>query len=136
MATLTDAVKALAGIVRGVSGVRMAPNYPPDQASVFPFAVVMARAGTFAPGVAGESKALHDIVVQLHVARKDLPVDVQAAMGFSDSVPLAIMDEPTWSGTISMYQRISYEFGEMEYGGVQTVGWRWVVEGVKIRSNL
>lgn len=136
MATVLSAVKGLAAIVRAVSGVRAAPDYPPDQMSEYPFAVTMARAGRFDFGVAGESKGLHDLVVQLHIARKDLPVDVQAAMGYSDSVPLAIMGDVTLGGNVSTFQRISYEFGEMEYAGVQTVGFRWVIEGCKLRSNI
>jgi hypothetical protein len=77
---------------------------------------------------------LHDVLVQLHVARKDLVLDVAAAMPYGDSVPEAIFADPTLGGKAQTFQRIDYEFGEMSYGGSPTVGWRWTVVGVKIQA--
>lgn len=136
MATLQDAVGGLMTLVDAVSGIREAPDYAPESIKTFPFAVGYAKSGTFEFGVAGEMKGLHDIVVEVHVARKNLRSALKTAMGFSDSVPAAVMADPTLGGNVDTFEEITYEFGALDYGGAQTIGFRFTVKNVKIRTDL
>jgi hypothetical protein len=136
MATLQDAINAIQDVVGGVSGIRSAPDYAPDQLSTFPFALAFARTGTFEVGPVGMGKGLHTIVVEVHVARKDLPRDIQAAMAFSDAVPLALLADTTLGGVVSTFTNIRYEFGPMLWGKLETLGFRFYVEGIKLQTGL
>jgi len=86
--------------------------------------------------VAGEMKGLHDIAVEIHVARKNMRTALKTAMGFSDAVPAAIMADSTLGGNVDTFGSISYTFGAMNYGEMQTIGFRFIVTDVKIRTDL
>jgi hypothetical protein len=133
MATIQDAITAIQGVVGGVSGIRAAPDYPPEDLSLYPFAVAFARSGSFEAAPVGSGKGLHTIVVEVHVGRSDLARDIKAAMPYGDSVPLALLADTTVGGVVSTFARVRYEFGPMAYGGLATIGWRFFVEGVKIQ---
>ena len=136
MATIQDAIEGIQDLVGAVSGIREAPDYAPEGIRIFPFAVAYASAGSFEFGVAGEMKGLHDIAVEIHVARKNMRTALKTAMGFSDAVPAAIMADPTLGGDVDTFGSISYTFGAMNYGEMQTIGFRFIVTDVKIRTDL
>lgn len=133
---LAEAIDGVIDIIAGVSGIKSAPSSPPETLNIFPIAIVVPSAGTWEFGPVGEKKGLHNIVVMVHVARKDLPKDVASSRGFGDTIADALMSDPTLGGTVSTFERISYEFGDMEWGGVLTLGWRFVIQNVKIRSAI
>ncbi len=134
--TLQSAINAIQGVVSGVNGIRAAPDYPPDKMEVFPFAIAYARTGVFNAAPVGAGKGLHTVVIEVHVARKDLARDVQAAMVFSDAIPLALLADTTLGGTVSTFARVRYEFGPMAYGGMATIGWKFFVEEIKLLTNI
>jgi hypothetical protein len=96
----------------------------------------VAGSGSYDYGPSGVMKGLHNIILELHVARKNLPKDVESAMQYSDSIPKAIMTYPTLSGTVSTIGRITYTFGGMQYGDQMTVGFRFTLEGVKLQTTI
>ena len=141
MATVQEAIDQIAADLRALTGIRGAPDEPPEQMAVYPFIVCYTRSGSWEIAPVGVRKGLHNIAVELHVARKDLARDVQGAMAYSDSVPNALLKALTTSGdrfasTISTFQRISYTFGPMEWAGQATIGFRWTLEGVKIENEI
>jgi len=136
MATLQGAVSALMELVGDVTGIREAPEFPLDSINIFPVAVGYARTGRFMFNSPGEMKALHDIVVEVHFKRAHLRSAVEKAMDFSDAVPAAIMADPTLGGAVDTFEEITYEFGALDYGGTQTIGFRFLVRNVKIRTDL
>ena len=134
--TLQSAISAVQAIVGAISGIRKAPDYPPEQLNVFPFAVAYSGGGNWTFGPAGDKRGLHNIVVEIHIQRKDLPRDVSTAMGYSDSIPNNLMKSPTLSGTCDTFAGISYTFGALNYGETQTLGFRFTITGVKIQSVI
>ncbi len=138
MATLQSAIDEIQAQIRTLSGIRAAPDEPPDQISAYPFVVAYASSGEWRFQTPETKVGLHDIVVELHVARKDLPRDVQNAMSYSDSIPNAIMlalKDGTFSA-IETFERITYEFVSLGWGGVDTIGFRFTVVGVKLSSTI
>lgn len=142
MATLDDAISEIQADIRALEGIRAAPDYAPEQLNVFPFCVVYPGSGEFVSDVPGGMRGLHSITIELHVARKDLPRDIAKAMPYVESIPNALLKTiatqggDRFGGTISTFARITYEFGPLDWGGTQTIGWRFRIEGVKIQGNI
>lgn len=140
MASLETVITQVQAYLAGVSGIRKAPSKPPDQINLFPFAVTYPFTGRWTMAPAGSKTGLHDLVIELHVARKDLPRDYALAIAFAESIPnelfLRLKDDSKWNGTIDTFGDVTYEFLPMTYGGVETLGWRFTVENVKIQSNV
>ena len=68
MATLQAAITQIQALTEAVSGVRAAPDEPPDQISHFPFVACFPESGYYTPGApAGMMQGLHNIVVEVHV---------------------------------------------------------------------
>ena len=135
---LQSAIEVIQDICLTVSGVRAAPDYPPEAANVYPFVACYATTGAFRGGPAGVMTALHTIAVEIHVARKELPRDVAAVIPYGELVAAALLTLPTLSGTVDTIRAgegIAYTFGGMAWGGQETVGWRLLVP-VKIQSTL
>lgn len=139
--TLQNVCVQVANYLSALTGVRAAPSYAPDKLDPFPFAVVYPGAGVWEFGATpGEKKGLCTIIVEMHVARKDLPKDLEKAMSFGDSVPNLLMskmvNDNKWNGKIDTFQDITYTFGALGWNGMPTIGYRWTVNGIKLRSNI
>lgn len=136
MADLAEVIERVAFIMASVPGIRRAPISPEEQMNVFPFAVVYPLDGESQFGTPGERLELDSLAVELHVARKDLPRDVQGALPFVDSIPDALMEDMVstqWAGTIDTFDIISWTFGPLGWGGMDTLGFRFTVSGIKRR---
>lgn len=137
-ATLDDATKQAVRYVRALPGVRDAPDYPPEELGNYPFALGYVGGGVWKFGPTGVKKGLHTIVVELHVARKDLSKDIKSAMVFSDSIPNLLMskllNDNKWNNTIDTFEQITYTFGSLGWNEVATIGFRFRVEGIKMES--
>lgn len=132
MATLQQVIDQIQAAVGAISGIRAAPDEPPENMSVFPFAIAYSQTG-FYEQKQGRMLGSHSIAVELHVARKDLARDVQKAMSYAKSVPNAIYAaQEAGSVTSASYLgRVTYVFGPMAWGEVDTLGFRFVVEEVR-----
>lgn len=136
--SIESVVTQLQSVVADVSGIRAAPVYPPEAMNVYPFAVCYARSGSYQIGPPEVMTGLHTIVIEVHVARRDLARDVQNLIEYVDAVPAAIFaaladGQLTALSTIA---NIRYEFGPMGWAGVDTLGYRFYLEGVKTQEAL
>ncbi len=140
MATLQDAISQAQLYARTLAGIKGAPAYAPEQMSDFPFCVAYSGGGTWEFGAGQQKKGLHTIVLELHVARKNLPGDIAAAMAYSDSIPALLMSklltDNKWNGTVDTFGSIRYTFGPMGWNGAKTIGFRFFIEGIKMQSEL
>lgn len=136
MADLSAVIAQVATKLAAVSGIRKAPANPEEQMNVFPFAVVYPGDGESTFGVPGERLSLDSIVIEVHIARKDLPRDVATSLPFADSVPNALMSDmitTQWAGTIDTFESIGWTFTSLGWGGIETLGFRFTVNGIKRR---
>lgn len=133
---LTDVIANIQDTLGVLTGIRGAPDAPPEQINVFPFIVVYPTGGEWIFGTAGEKKGLHDVVIELHVARKDLPRDVVTALGYAESIPNAIMKDPTFGGYASTFGSIDYDFGPLGWGGMETIGFKFTIRRLKMMSAI
>lgn len=134
--SLQDCIEDVANTVAAISGIRSAPVYVPEDTSVFPFVAVYAGAGEFRTGEpAGLMKYLGSIVVDLHLARKDLPRDVERVMTYHESIPNDILEDTTLGGHCTGSGPLSCSgLIAMSYGGIETIGLRYTLQNVKIQA--
>jgi len=135
---LDNAIDQAVTYIRSLTGIKLAPASPPEQASDFPFVTGYPGDGEHIETPAGLRTGLHNVIIELHVARKDLPFDYDLAIPFVDSIPNLLMSNLTskWAGKISTFDRISYRWGEMEWATQKTLGIQFIVQGVKIQSAV
>jgi hypothetical protein len=135
-----DLILSIAQIVRGISGIREAPDYPPEQMADFPFAVVYPgdgrHMGHALAGAVGLKKWVGSVIVEIHVGRRDLPSTVASLLDFADSVPNALLADPTLGGKCDTFGEIKQSFGELGWGDTPTIGFRFVISDIKIVSDL
>ena len=132
--TLISAITDVQSTISAITGIRKAPTYPPEDASVYPFVVAYAGPGEFRTGEpAGAMKYLGSIIVDLHVARKDLPRDAEKAMAFHDLIPNDILEDVTLGSTVQSCGPVTCSgLIVMSYGDQETLGLRFTIENVKI----
>jgi hypothetical protein len=133
--SLQDAIDDVNATVRALAGIKSALDYPPEQANEYPFWVAYMGNGVFTFDTYPATKGLHTIIGELHVARKDLPNDISIAAPFVDSIPVAIMADVTLGGTVGLFENITYEFAAMRWDAVDTVGFRFLINGISQRSG-
>ena len=142
MATLEDFIKAVQDDLGVITGIRKAPDYPPEQLNVFPFIMVYPGKGEWNSDTPGGKRWLGSVIVELHIARVDLARDVEAALGYYESIPNALLKPvATMAGdrfvsTIDTFGTIDEYFGKLDWADTQTIGWRWTINGIKMRSDI
>lgn len=131
---LTTAIDNLTALVGSLTGIRQAPANAPEQATAFPFAVVYPATGNAQGGPMGGifRDATHNIIAEIHTARKYLPKDIVAIQGFYDLFIDALKADPTLTGAVKLITALDYQFGALGWGGVDTIGWRFTIT---VRTN-
>jgi uncharacterized membrane protein len=140
--TVATAIAAIAAVVDGVSGVTLAPTYPRETMNESPFAVTYVITGEIDIGPIGTRKSLLNIAVDFLIPRRDIALDMETLTPFLDSIPAALLGELStggdiFSGTISTFEFLSIEFiPDVVYGGVQHIGYRFLLNNVKLLISL
>jgi len=140
--THAAAIAAIAAVVDSVSGITLAPTYPRETMNETPFAVTYVTNGEIDAGPIGTRKSLTNIAIDVLIIRRDIALDMETLTPFIDSVPAALLTEIStggdiFSGTIDTFESISIEFlPQIDYGGVQMIGYRFLMNNVKILVSL
>jgi len=135
---LKDAVQEVVNMLREVDGLRRVPDEPPENNDQFPFVIVYPGDGRYKGGPPGLVTGLHNIVIELHIARKDLPRDFSSAMVLFDRIPFKLFAnlKAKKFSTIRTFSDIEYEFGPLNYAGIDTLGPTYTMTEVKIQTTL
>lgn len=135
--SVVGAITRLQAIAGGLSGVKEAPTYPPEAANQFPFSVsyVPPSAGSWHVESAGFSHLLVTLVTEIHVARTNLPKDMATALPYGELFLQALLNDQTLSGAVDTIAAVGVEYGRMEWGGVETIGWRFTLADTKLLIN-
>ena len=137
---LKDACIEIAEEIRTISGIRNAPDVPPESNDLFPFLLTAPGAGVYQQGPAQVMTALNNIEVELHIKRMaDLSRSFSTAWEYVDQIPYELMKLLNDGGfsTIKTFGYIERSrFVAMEYGGVKTVGYLLTITDVKTQTSL
>lgn len=137
-------VSAIQKIVRGIEGIREAPDTPPETITKYPYAVCYPRQGTYKLGAPPTLKGMHSIWLEIHMARKDMPRDIERTMKYIRIIPDAIFDAYRDSesdlkaaiGPMGTITEIEYNYGVLSWLGTDTVGIRFYLNDIKIQTAV
>jgi len=134
MTTLATACTTIQAAVGGLTGIKSAPTYPPEDAAAFPFVVTYPETFNGSLNTPEDFKMLYGITVELHISRQDLPVDVERLLAYAESGPNAIFK--ALRDNVIAANGITGTFAGMQWGDVQTIGYRWTIQDVKILTTI
>lgn len=136
--SLQDAIYEIQSAIRTVQGVKSAPNEPPDNTESYPIAVTVPGNGTYMVESHGSQRGLHNVEIQLHVKRKDLPIDMRTATPFIDRIVDKLFFERQASNfsTFDTFGDITYEFTTFKWGEQGTLGYVITLNDLKIRDTI
>ena len=138
MALLKNVVAEIIDELQTIPGIRRVPDAPPETNEEFPFAVVYPLSGSFTQGPAQLQKGLHNINIELHVARIDAPRDFTKVMDLIDEIPYQfqkLLNDGGYSH-LSTFGNIDYSFGPMEWAQVKTLGVIYTMTEVKVQREI
>lgn len=130
--TVNAAILDLQSKALALSGMKYAPDSPPEATSAFPFAVSYEASGNLQLRSSGYADDLATIFTEFHVSRQILPKAIETAMAFRDPFLKSIIADPTLGGTVSTIVSINKNFGFLEWAKIETVGYRFSIT-VKVR---
>jgi hypothetical protein len=139
---ILNACAAVAAVVDNVSGINKVPSVPMENINEYPFALVYPANGNINIGPVGTRKSLNNIHIDLLTVRRDINLDLTLMIPFIDSVSAALnaeisYDGDRFSGTVQTFENILYEFLPFyPYAGPEMIGYRFIMENVKILVNL
>ncbi len=124
VSTLAQIIAGVQDVVGVISGIRLAPDIPPEQlAGGGVFAVVYPAAGRFDEITTGRLHGEHTLHVMVATPLRNLRTDWERVISYGTSVPAALLASGTLSGTVLQNTRLRYTFGPLEWGGQPLIGW-------------
>jgi hypothetical protein len=138
MSNLIDVIGDVKRRIKALPGIEQIDLYPPEKISSFPFVTIWPGPGQWVYGPAGDKQGLYSIIVELHVARKDLPKDAEAAMRYVETIPNALMSTDD-GDTLATIAFSSIDFSGLillGYDEEKTVGFRWIMQNVKLITAI
>jgi hypothetical protein len=138
MSGLTDIIGDIQLRLKALPGMGDVPFYPQEDAAKFPHITIYPGASQWTFGPAGDKKILYNIVVELHVSRKNLPDDAKSVYRYVEIVPNALMSSnETDTLANTAFSGISFSgLISMGYGGSDTLGFRWTLQDVKLITAI
>ncbi len=139
---IQDVIDRMAAVIETVSGIKGASAYLPEALpSVDNWVVIYPGDTQFEGGnPAGSMTALYNVIIEIHTPRGVLPHSIKSIMDYFDAIPLAIFDDlfsTLLNTTVSTIGVItSTGLISMNYAGIDTIGFRYVVTGVKLQSEI
>ena len=126
--------------------MRGAPDEPPEKIEVYPFCVAWVESGTSWSDIPGGQIILMNIRLELHIARKDLPRDIEKAMPWLATIlnaihkPMATTAGDRFGGMVDAMGEVAFTFGDLGYGmpgaTIPTIGFSFLLQDVKIQTNI
>ena len=129
--TVSEIAAAIQDIATAISGMRYAPEYPPDRVDAFPFAATYASAGELVREQYSANTPEWIFTTELHVARKDMARDLKAVTPIAEAFMEALAAQ-LHLAVQAQIATITAAFGGSEWGGVETRAW---VFTTRVRMN-
>lgn len=129
MPTLAQSCAAVQDVAGAVTGIRSAPDIPPEQipdGSVI--AIAFPGPGEVTEITLNRTSGEHTIHLMVCTARKHLRTDWARVIALGDTVPRALFAAGTLNSTVLQVLAVRYTFGDMEWGGQQLFGWLFEID--------
>ena len=128
---VTSAVEYIQDLALTITGIRTAPDEPPGSIAQWPALITYERNGSVRLDAmhSGTWGAQHGTIVsELHVPRKDLPRDVRTVMSYRESFLRKLQNDPGLGTTAMIVREVRWLIGPMNWGEMETVGYRFEIE--------
>lgn len=133
---ITSVIRAIQDITGSIPGIAQAPDMPTESPTAFPFVICYPATGEFEGFPAGTITGLHNINVELHINRKNLPIDVEKIQRYMESIPKAIKASYNLSGTCQTMGKITYQIRSVTWGNIDTIAIVYTIQQIKIQESL
>lgn len=124
---ILDVITNLQTKARSIPGIQFAPDNPPDNSSVYPFAVTYLRKGLDLGGSSGFSNVQHVAWTEFHFSRQLLNNTITISVPVIEAFLKLLIADPKLGNTVSTIENISYTFGRLEWAGLETIGVRFEI---------
>jgi len=129
MNTLATIIAEVQDVIGIVTGIRTAPDIPPEQiAGGGVVALVYPATGRFSEIAPGQEEGLHTLHLMLATPYANMRTDWARIIGLGDTVPRALLAAGTMTATIIQINELRYTFGNLEWGGQPMFGWMFEID--------
>lgn len=129
-------VQALAAKVRALTGVRNAPDDPPDTALAYPFAVTYFQSGTWRGDDATWKTAPQTYAIDLYLGRyPDAGRALAAGSEYPEQLGQAIVSDENLALAVTLVSEVRCRFSRMNYIGIDCVGYHFEVDVTAISAK-
>ena len=139
---IQDVIERMADKIDAITGIKSTSDYLPEQLpSVENWVVLYPGETRFIGGQpAGYMTALYSVVIEIHTPRKVLPQSIKKIIGYYDDIPAALFEDlfdGYLNNTVSTLGEItSTGLIAMQYAGIDTIGFRYTVTGIKLQTAV
>lgn len=139
--SLENAITEIVNVLKTVQGLENVPFNPVETMSYSTFAIVYPFSGNVDVSPTGTRKNLHNIAIDVFTKRTDLARNLQTLYPLIDLVSHALLSQISITGTtpgsifnnsINTFEQLTYTWSVSEYGGIQVVGYHFLMVNVKI----
>jgi hypothetical protein len=138
---LVGAIATLQTDISALTGIALAPATPPAEVANFPMVIAYQGSGnwTFA-NMSAIERGLLSIVLEIHFPRQLWDNAFVTLNTYTDLIPKTIaksMYNSYIGGYVTTYSNIrTTGIVPMKWGSIDTIGQKWMVEGVMIKLDL
>lgn len=130
-------VQSIAAKARALTGMRAAPDNPPDVIAAYPFAVTYLLRGSWhgADATWGEGKAT--FACDVHLSRlPDTGRQLETYAELPRTLALAILSDETLGGACTSVNDVRCSFTRMGYNGIETAGYRFEIDVIANQAKV
>ena len=139
---IEGAIAQIATVVGTVTGIRAAPNYPPDKMTYSPFAITYLGTAHLDNGPIGTRRDIFSVMIDVLIPMRKLDNDLATLTPFHDLIQAALQAQirdnggkfnnsiQAWDGGLT----VSY-LPKVDYAGLDCRGYRYEMLGIKILVN-
>lgn len=135
MPTLSAIIAAVQDVTGAVTGIRFAPDVPPEQSVINGvMAVCYPAEGKFDEITSGRERGEHTLHLLIATPWRNLRTDWARIIGLGDTIPRALLAAGTLTSTVLQSNEIRYTFGPVEWGDQQMFGWIFYLDVLTVGS--
>ncbi len=122
-------IQALAAKVRALSGLRAAPDDPPDNALAYPFAVTYFQSGSWKGNDATWKTAPQTYAIDLYMGRyPDAGRVLKAYAEYPETLGQALVSDENLGGAVTLVSEVRCRFARMNYIGADCFGYHFEID--------
>ena len=134
--TIQNVINDIQDTILALSGIKAAPDYPPNKIAIAPAAITYPASGSLGANSAGWFQELHNVNIDLVVPMLDMTSDFTKLNPYLRSIPNEIFDDPTFGGNASTFDTVTYTLITFEDAGIAYRGYRFTVNNIKITPAI